>query len=232
MPRRSRRKTSSQKVNQEKSWHSSSPQRPPNAHFYCRNNEGQVKWTISFCHEKAPARWLRQIIDFVGEENISQTESSYGEQRIITLYNDQALQFGAPDLFHWLEVDPKGFEFPEDYQGSDSYRLFPSERWWSTKTSQSDAHSEAQGDENTTAGRSPRRKGKNRTSGEPRAKSSRPKAPSDFVTATQLAQDMGIDPRALRKALRSAKLAKPDFGWAFDPKTLPKLKKTIKEHLK
>jgi len=43
---------------------------------------------------------------------------------------------------------------------------------------------------------------------------------------------MGIDPRALRKALRSAKLAKPDFGWAFDPKTLPKLKKTIKEHLK
>lgn len=56
-------------------------------------------------------------------------------------------------------------------------------------------------------------------------KPKRPTKPDNYITIGELCDQWGIKPLHARTALRASDLVKPDFGWAFDPKDVPKIKK-------
>jgi mRNA-degrading endonuclease YafQ of YafQ-DinJ toxin-antitoxin module len=51
--------------------------------------------------------------------------------------------------------------------------------------------------------------------------------PDAFVTITELCATSGVLPRIARAALRASGREKPAYGWAFDPKEVPDIKKLI-----
>jgi hypothetical protein len=57
---------------------------------------------------------------------------------------------------------------------------------------------------------------------ERRAKAQRP---DGYVTITELCAASGVPAMIARAALRASNLTKPSYGWAFDPKEVPKIKK-------
>lgn len=56
-------------------------------------------------------------------------------------------------------------------------------------------------------------------------KPKRPTKPDNFITIGELCEQWGIKPLHARTALRASDLVKPEYGWAFDPKDVPKIKK-------
>lgn len=63
-------------------------------------------------------------------------------------------------------------------------------------------------------------------------KSSLPKEPraakpEGFLTAAEVAAQLGVTPFDVRQALRNTGAKKPEFGWAFDPKEVKAIKKLI-----
>jgi hypothetical protein len=57
------------------------------------------------------------------------------------------------------------------------------------------------------------------------AKPKRARKPDNFVTIGELCKQWKIKPFDARTALRASDLEKPEFGWAFDPKDIPTIKK-------
>jgi hypothetical protein len=53
-----------------------------------------------------------------------------------------------------------------------------------------------------------------------------------LTTVGEIAQQMGIEPRDARTALRKQKIEKPETGWAWDPDQVEAIKATIKAGLK
>jgi hypothetical protein len=49
--------------------------------------------------------------------------------------------------------------------------------------------------------------------------------PDGYITITELCTKWGIKPLHARGCLRASDLEKPEFGWAFSPKDVPKIKK-------
>lgn len=49
--------------------------------------------------------------------------------------------------------------------------------------------------------------------------------PDNYITIGELCEQWGIKPLHARTALRASDLVKPDYGWSFDPKDVPKIKK-------
>lgn len=49
--------------------------------------------------------------------------------------------------------------------------------------------------------------------------------PDNYITIGELCEQWNIKPLHARTALRASDLVKPEFGWAFDPKDVPKIKK-------
>jgi hypothetical protein len=56
-------------------------------------------------------------------------------------------------------------------------------------------------------------------------KPKRPTKPDNYITIGELCEKWNIKPLHARTALRASDLVKPDYGWAFDPKDVPKIKK-------
>lgn len=56
-------------------------------------------------------------------------------------------------------------------------------------------------------------------------KSSKAQRPDGYVTITELAATWGIKASDCRASLRVSDLVKPDYGWAFAEKDIPKIKK-------
>lgn len=66
------------------------------------------------------------------------------------------------------------------------------------------------------------------TKGVKKAKEAKPKKagkPDGYITIGELCLKWNIKPLHARTCLRASDLVKPDFGWAFDPKDVPKIKK-------
>lgn len=57
------------------------------------------------------------------------------------------------------------------------------------------------------------------------AKSSKASVPDGYVTITDLAATWGAKASDCRAMLRASDLVKPDYGWAFGPKEIDKIKK-------
>lgn len=53
----------------------------------------------------------------------------------------------------------------------------------------------------------------------------RPERPVGYVTITELCAASGMAPPDARAMLRASGLEKPSYGWAFDPKQVPEIKK-------
>ncbi len=53
-----------------------------------------------------------------------------------------------------------------------------------------------------------------------------------LTTISEIAEQMGIDPKDARKALRASNIDKPDVGWAWEPTKIDEIKKLVKKHLK
>lgn len=49
--------------------------------------------------------------------------------------------------------------------------------------------------------------------------------PDNYITIGELCTKWNIKPLHARTALRASDLVKPEYGWAFDPKDVPKIKK-------
>lgn len=49
--------------------------------------------------------------------------------------------------------------------------------------------------------------------------------PDNYITIGELCEQWNIKPLHARTCLRASDLVKPPFGWAFDPKDVPKIKK-------
>lgn len=60
---------------------------------------------------------------------------------------------------------------------------------------------------------------------------SKPK-PEGLVTVASIADELKIDAKAARTALRKAKIEKPEHGWSFAPADVARITAAIKEHLK
>lgn len=57
-------------------------------------------------------------------------------------------------------------------------------------------------------------------------------AKDGLVTVAEIAEQLGLDPKACRIALRKSNTAKPDAGWAWPPGEVDAIKATIKKHAK
>jgi hypothetical protein len=55
----------------------------------------------------------------------------------------------------------------------------------------------------------------------------RAQRPDGYVTITELCASSGVAPSDARAALRASGRVKPEYGWAFDPKELPAIKKIV-----
>lgn len=218
-----RRKTPEEKSRQKsEDWISSYPFNWEGAHFVLKDAEGRLRWTISLKGRKAPARWIAQIIDFGDEYTVLR------ENRIVVNFDGKSVIVEEPALTRWLETDPGSFEFPERHDEIGSYagRLFPRPSWW-LRRREIDEQRERATERRATSKKSPKR-----TSGEPRAKSTRPKAPSDHVTVGAIAEQMKIDSRQARRALRASSVEKPAHGWSFPQSEVKSIIKSIKDNLK
>lgn len=58
------------------------------------------------------------------------------------------------------------------------------------------------------------------------------KSRGGMVTAAMIADDIGVSPRIVRGALRSAKIEKPEGGWMWPPSQAIKITRTIKKRIK
>lgn len=82
------------------------------------------------------------------------------------------------------------------------------------------------------------RKPKATTSDEPTPKKTKPvstgpKPSKDgLITVGEIAQQLGLDPKQCRIALRKSKIEKPAAGWAWPPAEVDAVKATIKKHAK
>lgn len=56
-------------------------------------------------------------------------------------------------------------------------------------------------------------------------KASKSSVPDGYVTITELAATWGVKASDCRAMLRASDLVKPDYGWAFGPKEIDKIKK-------
>lgn len=57
------------------------------------------------------------------------------------------------------------------------------------------------------------------------AKPKRASVPDGYTTITDLAKSWGVEPSDCRAMLRASSLVKPEYGWAFSNKDVPKIKK-------
>lgn len=60
-----------------------------------------------------------------------------------------------------------------------------------------------------------------------RERSTRAQRPDGYVTITELCNASGVAACDARAALRASGREKPSFGWAFDPKEVPVIKKLV-----
>ena len=60
-----------------------------------------------------------------------------------------------------------------------------------------------------------------------RERSARAQRPDGYVTITELCASSGVAASDARAALRASGRDKPDYGWAFDPKEVPAIKKLV-----
>lgn len=59
------------------------------------------------------------------------------------------------------------------------------------------------------------------------AKAKKAGRPEGFVTITELCKNTAVRPMDARALLRAAELPKPEYGWAFSPNELKKIKRII-----
>ena len=67
----------------------------------------------------------------------------------------------------------------------------------------------------------------------PRSEPRAPRPSKDgLVTIATIAQDIGLDPREARAALRALKIEKPDAGWAWPSDEAEKIKEQLRTYQK
>ena len=192
----------------------SSPQRPPESHFYVTHPKSKRFWTIAFSGEEAPARWLAQIIDY------AESYEEVGEERIIVYAHDSSVVIREPNITRWLTKRPGKFQFPEYCPGHQSGRLnriHISEAWFASAAPQRDEESTPK----------PKRAPKQSTKRTPRAKRD-----DSLISVADVAAQMNITPPQARAALRKSKTPKPDVGWAWAADEVDNIKAIIKSNLK
>jgi hypothetical protein len=174
----------------EPAW-SSSPTRNPRYVLYCTNHENERQYVVNTYSLYA----ARKIFDaLVGESEVE--PSPLDPDRTMT-FGDIDIKSDQMDdiLAHVYTPDEEAWALPTPYPGD--IEAFLTGRRMSKALA---------GEERTAAPKAERVKAA------PREKIDR----TGKITVQQLAEEIGIDPRDARAALRKAGTVKPDGGWMGD----------------
>lgn len=133
----------------------------------------------------------------------------------------------GPSLFdtvlnYQMTPQEQEFEFPERLLSA--YRPFPNSPLLTSKPQQSPNDETPDNDQQTPTKATQR-------APKPAQPARKPK-PEGLVTVASIADELKIDAKQARQALRKAKIDKPEHGWAFTPDQVPAITAAIKEHLK